>query len=64
MCGNLFDRLLVSCCAAGETNYVMDLIKTYDEQAKAKNVRIVPCCGYDSIPSGKRNKTLSHNSAA
>ncbi|GAB4819277.1 hypothetical protein N2152v2_006323 [Parachlorella kessleri] len=39
------------CDITGETNYVMDLIKTYDEQAKAKNVRIVPCCGYDSIPS-------------
>ena len=37
---------------AGETNYVMDLIKTYHEQAQAKSVRIVPCCGYDSIPSG------------
>ncbi|GAB4819276.1 hypothetical protein N2152v2_006322 [Parachlorella kessleri] len=39
------------CDITGETTYVMDLIRSYHEQAQAKNVRIVPCCGYDSIPS-------------
>lgn len=38
--------------AAGESSYVMHLIRTYNEQAAAKKLRIVPCCGYDSIPSG------------
>ncbi len=27
------------------------MIDKYHEPAAAKGVRIVPCCGYDSIPS-------------
>ena len=35
----------------GEVPWVKSLITAYHEEAKAKGVRIVPCCGYDSIPS-------------
>jgi len=34
----------------GEPGYVTTLIESYDTDARAKNVAIVPCCGYDSIP--------------
>lgn len=35
----------------GEIPWVKRLVKEYHEEAAAKNVRIVPCCGYDSVPS-------------
>ena len=35
----------------GEVPWVKSLIDTYHEEATKKNVRIVNCCGYDSIPS-------------
>ena len=35
----------------GETPWVADLIEAYHEQAAADGTRIVPFCGFDSIPS-------------
>ncbi|KAL4451997.1 hypothetical protein ABPG75_007659 [Micractinium tetrahymenae] len=34
----------------GETPWVREIIGKYHEEAKKKNLRIVPCCGFDSIP--------------
>ncbi len=36
---------------AGEPWYIRRIMDKYHEAAAAKGVRIVPCCGYDSIPS-------------
>ena len=50
---------LVAACVAtgtdyvditGEPAFVADIITKHDEAAKAAKVRIVPCCGFDSIP--------------
>ncbi len=40
------------CCPAapGETAYVRRLIVKHHEEAAAKKLRIVPCCGFDSAP--------------
>ncbi len=35
----------------GETPWVKDLIDRHHEQAAATGTRIVPCCGFDSVPS-------------
>lgn len=35
----------------GETPWVKQMIDKHHEQAKAKGLRIVPCCGYDSVPA-------------
>ncbi len=35
----------------GETLWVQQLIAKYHDDAAAHGVRIVPCCGFDSIPS-------------
>jgi short subunit dehydrogenase-like uncharacterized protein len=35
----------------GETPFVRDMIRDYDEEARKNKVRIVPFCGFDSIPS-------------
>lgn len=35
----------------GEVPWVRSLIDAHHEEAAAKGVRIIPCCGYDSIPS-------------
>jgi short subunit dehydrogenase-like uncharacterized protein len=35
----------------GETAWVHELVSRYHDQAAANRVRIVPCCGFDSIPS-------------
>ena len=35
----------------GETFWVQQLVDTYHERASADRVRIVPCCGFDSVPS-------------
>jgi len=34
----------------GEPAFVKETIERYDEAAKAKGLRIVSCCGFDSIP--------------
>lgn len=34
----------------GEPAFVADIITKYDAAARAAKVRIVPCCGFDSIP--------------
>lgn len=36
--------------AAGEVAYVRSLIAKHHEEASAKKLRIVPCCGFDSAP--------------
>lgn len=35
----------------GETHWVRTLIDRYHEKASAEGTRIVPCCGFDSVPS-------------
>ena len=35
----------------GETPWVHDLIARYHERAAAAGTRIIPCCGFDSVPS-------------
>jgi short subunit dehydrogenase-like uncharacterized protein len=35
----------------GETPWVYDLIARYHERAAADGTRIIPCCGFDSVPS-------------
>ncbi|HET8888007.1 MAG TPA: saccharopine dehydrogenase NADP-binding domain-containing protein [Candidatus Angelobacter sp.] len=35
----------------GETSWVRDMIDRYHDRAAADGTRIVPCCGFDSIPS-------------
>ncbi|MBA2320326.1 MAG: saccharopine dehydrogenase NADP-binding domain-containing protein, partial [Deltaproteobacteria bacterium] len=35
----------------GETPWVRSLIDRFDERAREKGVRIVPMCGFDSVPS-------------
>jgi short subunit dehydrogenase-like uncharacterized protein len=35
----------------GETPWVRDLIDRHHQQAAAGGTRIIPCCGFDSIPS-------------
>ncbi|MBZ5504454.1 MAG: saccharopine dehydrogenase NADP-binding domain-containing protein [Acidobacteriia bacterium] len=35
----------------GETFWVRDLIDRYHDRAAADGTRIIPCCGFDSVPS-------------
>jgi len=35
----------------GETPWVRDMIDRHHDAAQAKGARIIPCCGFDSIPS-------------
>jgi short subunit dehydrogenase-like uncharacterized protein len=35
----------------GETHWVRKLIDRYHEKAQAEGTRIIPCCGFDSVPS-------------
>ena len=35
----------------GETAWVRDLIERYHARAAAERTRIIPCCGFDSVPS-------------
>jgi short subunit dehydrogenase-like uncharacterized protein len=35
----------------GETHWVRKLIDRYHEKAAADGTRIIPCCGFDSVPS-------------
>lgn len=35
----------------GETHWVRKLIGRYHEKAQADGTRIIPCCGFDSVPS-------------
>ena len=35
----------------GETPWVRSLIDRHDAQARADGTRIIPCCGFDSVPS-------------
>ncbi|KAJ3247418.1 hypothetical protein HDU78_004392 [Chytriomyces hyalinus] len=37
--------------STGETPYIKNLIDAYEDEAIANNVRIVPSCGFDSLPS-------------
>ena len=36
---------------AGEPWFIRRIIDKYHDTAAGKGVRLVPCCGYDSIPS-------------
>ncbi|MEM7184463.1 MAG: saccharopine dehydrogenase NADP-binding domain-containing protein [Spirochaetota bacterium] len=55
-----YGRLLVDACVrfqtdyvdiTGETPFVKYLIDTYHETAKVKGIKIIPMCGFDSVPS-------------
>mgnify|MGYP003586856588 CR=1 FL=1 len=56
----LYGSALVAACVAqrthyvditGETPWVRGLIDRHHEQAAADGTRIIPCCGFDSVPS-------------
>ena len=56
----LHGSLLVAACVAqrthyvditGETPWVRELIDRHHEHAMADGTRIIPCCGFDSVPS-------------
>mmetsp|Transcript_4575 Transcript_4575/g.8614 ORF Transcript_4575/g.8614 Transcript_4575/m.8614 type:complete len:448 (-) Transcript_4575:347-1690(-) len=38
------------CDITGEPDYIQDLIEQYHDAAKERGVRVVNCCGYDSVP--------------
>lgn len=40
------------CDITGEVPWVKTLVSKYHDQAVASKTFIVPCCGFDSIPSG------------
>ena len=55
-----YGSLLVQACVeqgahytdiTGENHWVRDMIDQHHEKAASKGVRIIPSCGYDSIPS-------------
>lgn len=55
-----FGSALVAACAkagtdycdlAGETPWIQNMIDAHQDEAAATAARIVPCCGFDSIPS-------------
>lgn len=57
---SLFGEPIVASCVAndtdyvditGEAPYVRKLIDLHHEEARKKGVRIIPCCGFDSMPS-------------
>jgi short subunit dehydrogenase-like uncharacterized protein len=57
---SLYGSALVTACAehgthycdiTGETPWVRTLIDAHHERAAADGTRIVPCCGFDSVPS-------------
>ena len=35
----------------GETSWVRQLVTSYHDEATRRGVRLVPCCGFDSVPS-------------
>lgn len=56
----LYGNALVDACVryqthyvdiTGETPWVKTLIDRYHDQAAADGTRIIPCCGFDSVPS-------------
>lgn len=40
-----------SACLLGETTWIRRTIREFDAKAKESGVRIINCCGFDSIPS-------------
>lgn len=57
---SLYGAPLVAACIAtqthccdltGETTFIREMVDSHHEQAVAAGVRIVHCCGFDSIPS-------------
>jgi short subunit dehydrogenase-like uncharacterized protein len=56
----MIDRKLVEACAAtgthysdvtGEPHFIVEIIERFNATAIQNKARIVPCCGYDSIPA-------------
>ncbi|MBF0240335.1 MAG: saccharopine dehydrogenase NADP-binding domain-containing protein, partial [SAR324 cluster bacterium] len=53
------EPLVAACVAAGtdylditgEPDFVGNILKTYDDDARRKGVLIINCCGFDSIPA-------------
>src|SRR5688572_23056544 len=57
---SLYGDAIVDACAelgthyvdiTGETAWVRDVIARHHERASASGTRIIPCCGFDSVPS-------------
>jgi short subunit dehydrogenase-like uncharacterized protein len=57
---SLYGSPLVSACAhagthycdlAGEVHWIARMIETHQKRAEESGARIVPCCGFDSVPS-------------
>ena len=44
----------------GETPWVRRMIDAHHEEAKASGARIVPCCGFDSVPSDLGALMVAH----
>ena len=45
----------------GETQWVRQMVDTYQDAAEASGARIVHCCGFDSIPSDLGVMRLAHS---
>lgn len=45
----------------GETRWIKTLIERYHEQAASDGTRIIPCCGFDSVPSDLGTYLLVHH---
>lgn len=57
---NLYGEPVVAACVkfqtdyvdiTGETNFVKKIIEKYHEEARSKSIKIIPFCGFDSVPS-------------
>lgn len=46
------------CDITGETTFVRRMIEKYHDEALEKGVFIVPCCGFDSVPSDLGVRTM------
>jgi len=52
--------LLCLCLLAGEVTWVKRNMEKHHEAAAKKGVKIVHCCGYDSVPSGVQCSCTTH----
>ncbi len=67
----LYGNALVDACVrfkthyvdiTGETPWVRTLIDRYHDQAEIDSTRIIPCCGFDSVPSDLGTYLIVHRS--
>jgi short subunit dehydrogenase-like uncharacterized protein len=52
------------CDLTGEVQWIDEMIRRFEPQAKASGARIVHCCGFDSIPSDLGNWVLQQAAQA